>query len=157
MITGGAGQVGQIIYPELCDRYGKENVLVTDLKETNVFKKFEKLDALDAKAVNSLMENFSPDIVIHLPSLLSAMGEKHPELMEVIGIGSFKIVSQECIKRKSTLFVPSSIAVYGTTSIHDETPEKTACEPLTIYGCTKIYLELLGSYYRKKFDLDFRS
>jgi len=46
MITGGGGQVGQILYPELCERYGSENVLVTDLKPTNQFKKFEKLDAL---------------------------------------------------------------------------------------------------------------
>jgi len=88
------------------------------------------------------MHSFKPDIVIHLPSLLSAMGEKHPELMELIGIGSFKIVSQECMKLKSTLFCPSSIAVYGLTSEHDGTQEETACEPITIYGCTKVYLEL---------------
>jgi len=44
MITGGGGQVGQILYPSLCDKYGTENVLVTDIKETNLFNKFEKLD-----------------------------------------------------------------------------------------------------------------
>jgi len=44
------------------------------------------------------MTSWKPDIVIHLPSLLSAMGEKHPELMELIGIGSFKIAAQECMK-----------------------------------------------------------
>jgi len=41
----GGGQVGQILYPELCERYGSENVLVTDLKPNDQFKKFEKLDA----------------------------------------------------------------------------------------------------------------
>jgi threonine 3-dehydrogenase len=55
------------------------------------------------------------------------------------------------------LFTPSSIAVYGTSSEHNETPEETACEPSTIYGCTKVYLELLGAYYKKKHGLDFRS
>ena len=28
---------------------------------------------------------------------------------------------------------------------------------MTIYGCTKVYLELLGNYYRTKYGLDFRS
>jgi len=84
------------------------------------------------------------------------MGEKHPDLMEQIGIGSFKIVSQECINMNATMFVPSSIAVYGNTSTLDGTPEETACEPLTIYGCTKVYLELIGSYYKTKYGLDFR-
>lgn len=30
-------------------------------------------------------------------------------------------------------------------------------KPSTIYGCTKIYNELLGNYYRISHDLDFRS
>lgn len=103
------------------------------------------------------MDKFKPTLVIHLPSLLSAVGEKKPELMEMIGLGTFKIVSKGCLKNGSSLFAPSSIAVYGTTSGDDETPEVTACEPMTIYGCTKVYLELLGSYYKTKFGLDFRS
>jgi len=68
MLTGGGGQVGQILYPELCERYGSENVLVTDLKPNDMFKKFEKLDALNAEQVKSTMKSFKPDIVIHLPS-----------------------------------------------------------------------------------------
>jgi len=68
MITGGGGQVGQILYPELCERYGSENVLVTDLKPTNQFKKFEKLDALNSDQVKATMNSFKPNIVIHLPS-----------------------------------------------------------------------------------------
>jgi len=34
--------------------------------------------------------------------MIIAMGEKHPDLMEQIGIGSFKIVSQECINMNTT-------------------------------------------------------
>ena len=68
-----------------------------------------------------------------------------------------KIFQEKILTKINRLFTPSSIAVYGNSSEHNETPEETACEPSTIYGCTKVYLELLGAYYKKKHGLDFRS
>lgn len=45
MVTGGNGQIGQVIYKDLIDRFGTSNVLYTDLAETNRFDNFEQLDA----------------------------------------------------------------------------------------------------------------
>ncbi len=34
--------------------------------------------------------------------------------------------------------------------------EETAQRPATIYGCCKVFAELLGLYYHDKFGIDFR-
>jgi len=37
------------------------------------------------------------------------------------------------------------------------TKELCVQNPRSIYGCTKVFNELVGSYYHYKFGLDFRS
>ena len=37
------------------------------------------------------------------------------------------------------------------------TPADTILQPTTVYGVTKVFNELLGTYYTNKYDLNFRS
>lgn len=64
-----------------------------------------------------------------------------------------------CSERSIKLFCPSSISSYGFTDFRDKqnVNENSYQRPTTIYGVTKVYMELLGSYYQKKSGLDFRS
>lgn len=55
------------------------------------------------------------------------------------------------------LFVPSTIGAFGPESELDLTPNVTVQRPKTIYGVSKVHAELLGEYYHKRFNLDFRS
>jgi hypothetical protein len=55
------------------------------------------------------------------------------------------------------VFAPSTIAVFGPTTPQDNTPDLTIMRPTTMYGVTKVYLELLGEYYVKKVHISIIS
>ena len=63
-------------------------------------------------------------------------------------------------KHNSRIYCPSTIGAYGfynnykdRKNVHEDTYQ----QPRTIYGVTKVYMELLGQYYSSKFGVDFRS
>ena len=59
---------------------------------------------------------------------------------------------------KCQIFVPSTIGVFGGDKFPKyNTPDDTILQPETIYGVSKVFNEMMGSYYHSKFDLDFRS
>ena len=57
---------------------------------------------------------------------------------------------------KLKLFVPSTIGAFGPESPRNPTPNLCIQRPKTIYGVSKVHAELLGEYYHKRFNLDFR-
>ena len=47
---------------------------------------------------------------------------------------------------KLKIFIPSTIGAFGPESPRNPTPDMTIQRPKTIYGVSKVYAELLGSF-----------
>ena len=160
LVTGSNGQIGMELVPFLRQRYGAANVLATDIRHSPALAAggpFAYLDVTDGAALQRLVVEHGATTIVHLASLLSAVGEKNPALaMRVNARGAENVL--DCARdHGAKVFAPSTIAVFGSSTPRDMTPDPTVMRPSTIYGVTKVYLELLGDYYAQKFGVDFRS
>jgi nucleoside-diphosphate-sugar epimerase len=98
------------------------------------------------------------DAVCHLSTLLSADGEKTPDLAWAVNVGGLKNVLDVAVEGGlRQVFWPSSIAVFGPTTPRDRTPQRTVLEPNTMYGVNKLAGEGLCNYYHRRYKLDVRS
>jgi nucleoside-diphosphate-sugar epimerase len=161
LMTGAAGQIGSELAQALRAKYGRDNVLVTDvirppaaLAEAGPF---ETVDVTDGAGLDALVVKFGADTVYHLAALLSATGEKNPQKAWAVNMnGLYNVLEIGRARGLRRIFTPSSIAVFGPTTPRERTPQDTALAPTTIYGVTKVAGELLGDYYVLKYGLDVR-
>ncbi len=158
LVTGGLGQIGSNLVPFLKNKYGKENVVVADIREPdNDVSPFVKLDILDKKSLEKVIDEYDVDTIYHLAAILSAKGEKNPQLafnVNIVGLYNILEVGREFGLER--IMVPSSIAAFGPETPKDNTPNDTVLRPRTMYGISKVTGELLGLYYWEKYGLDVR-
>ena len=69
----------------------------------------------------------------------------------------FNVLDLAKEKQIDKVFWPSSIAVFGSTTPKQATPQKTIVEPETVYGISKYAGENWCQYYAKRYGLDVRS
>ena len=118
---------------------------------------YEVLDALDITAMASIVSRYRIDTIFNLVALLSAVGEKNPQLAWKINIGALTNSLEVARDRKCAVFTPSSIGAFGPSSPKDKTPQDTVMRPTTMYGVCKVTGELMGDYYHTRFGVDARS
>jgi nucleoside-diphosphate-sugar epimerase len=162
LVTGALGQIGTELTQELRRKYGRENVLATGLQPASDSAvqsdgPYAALDVTDCRAVAEIIQRHRIDVVYHLASILSGVGEKSPETAWNVNMNGLHNVL-ECARLHgvSRIFWPSSIAVFGPEAPKDQTPQETVMRPTTIYGVTKVSGELLCDYYVHHYGLDVR-
>lgn len=161
LITGALGQIGSELTSKLRNEYGKDNVIATDIRmiensEIVSNGMFEQLNVMDAETLSKLAKKHNVDTIVHLASLLSAVGEQQPQYTWKLNMSGLTNVLEICREQNLKLFTPSSIAAFGDNSPKNLTPQDTIQRPGTMYGITKVSGELLCDYYYKKFGVDTR-
>ncbi|MEG1612225.1 MAG: NAD-dependent epimerase/dehydratase family protein [Alistipes sp.] len=160
LIVGAGGQIGSELTTYLRKIYGNANVVATDVRECPMLAEngpFEVLNALDAAALDELVRRHKIDAIFNLVALLSAVGEKDPQLAWKINIGALMNSLEIARQNKCAIFTPSSIGAFGGTSPKDKTPQDTIMRPTTMYGVCKVTGELMGDYYYTRYGVDARS
>jgi nucleoside-diphosphate-sugar epimerase len=158
LVTGASGQVGSDLVLALRERYGKDNVLATDIRKSTGEQDgpFEVLDCTHHEAVDRAVRGFEADTIYHLAAILSAVGEGDPHLAYTVNLGGLENTLEVARTTGCAIFIPSSIAAFGPSTPPDPTPQITIQRPTTIYGVTKVAGELLADYYYIRFGVDAR-
>lgn len=158
LITGSSGQIGSELADALIARYGAEGVVATDILplhrsdcETAI------VDVTDGRALRSVLEGHDVGTVIHLAAILSAKGEKSPDLAFEVNVAGMKNVLDASLKAGvGKVFFPSTIGIFGPDTPKENVAIETVTRPTTMYGITKLFCEQLGKYYFAKYGLDVR-
>ncbi len=162
LVIGASGQIGIELIDKLAAQYGIEQVIATDIKPqpdiyTDGVKSFQ-LDVLDKVKLFDIIKANDVSEIYLLAALLSAVSEKKIQSAWDLNMkGLFNVLELAREKHIQRVFWPSSIAVFGSSSPMNNTPQKTILEPLTVYGISKMAGERWCEYYYEKFNVDVRS
>ncbi len=160
LVTGALGQIGTELVSSLRESYGKDNVLATDIRTPNEGSgfpdgPFSNLSVLDGTGMEKIILEEGIGTVFHLAAILSATGEKDPDLCQRVNVGGTVCVLEAARDFDLKVFAPSSIAVFGPDS-PDTALQSSPLNPTTMYGKTKVTGEILGLNYWKQYGVDVR-
>ncbi|ACB07384.1 NAD-dependent epimerase/dehydratase family protein [Candidatus Korarchaeum cryptofilum] len=160
LVLGATGQIGAELVPELRKIHGRDNVIACyHSKQPSgalLDGPVERVDVLDIKSIEGAIKKYDVDEIYHLSAILSAAGERNPQLAWRTNMDGLYNVLELAREYKLRVFWPSSIAAFGPSTPRDNTPQVTVMDPRTIYGISKYAGELLARYYAEKFDVDVR-
>lgn len=156
LVTGAGGQIGTELVAALRERYGASRVIASDRRSLADIEPFEQLDVTDGKAVLRLAGKYKVDTIIHLAAILSATAEAQPLAAWHVNMGGLLNVLEAARELNCSVFVPSSIAVFGPGAEPNGTPQTAVQRPITMYGIHKTAGELLCDYYYLKYGVDTR-
>lgn len=180
MITGSAGEIGQALIDSFTQT-DEHELLTLDLHGApeRLHGRFTHIqgDILDKNLFARLVTEYEIDTIFHLAALLSTRSEFAPELAHQVNVNGtlslLQLAAEQSQRRGEPVrfIFPSSIAAYGLPDLPTKARDFFVREwdwnyPTTMYGCNKLYCELLGAYYSQHYQqlartrpvmIDFRS
>lgn len=165
LITGAAGEIGDALIHTLV-REGEDQIVTLDLRPlpAELSSKVTHIqgDITDQALLARLVSEYEIATIYHLAALLSTRAEFTPEAAHRVNVEGtlalLKLAAEQSEWRgEPVLFMfPSSIAAYGMPNldVKGQYPMVREWEwnyPTTMYGCNKLYCELLGIYFSQHY------
>jgi threonine 3-dehydrogenase len=166
LITGAGGEIGHGLIDRLAER-GDRAIVTIDISrlDASIARKVDREvtgSILDRSLLERLIAEFEIDLVFHLAALLSTRSEFTPitahqvNVEGTLGLLEFAQHEAESHGRPVVFIYPSSVAAYGlpdlaTKASAGRVGEDQYLHPTTMYGCNKLYCELIGTYYARHY------
>jgi len=162
IITGGTGFVGSHLAESLVNK--KNDLLLISKSDTkkdnisNIQNKIihKKVNITDFKKIGRIIDDFKPDIIIHLAGQTSHSKSFEKPLNDVDSNAKSTLFLLEKIRHTN----PQCKFVLGSTFIVIGRPKKlpvdenTSCNPTTIYGTNRLASENYCKIYHEVYGLD---
>src|SRR6185436_17908169 len=136
LVIGASGQIGVELTLALRENYGGSNVIASDLREENELLKgsgpYVSIDVMNKEMLHVQVIRQNITQIYHLAAILSATGEKNPNLAWHLNMqGLLNVLEIAHEEKLQKIYWPSSIAVFGPTSPKINCPQHTVIEPST--------------------------
>ena len=164
LITGGTGFVGAHV-ARLMTKEEEKDITIFDINPST-----RLIDDIAHKVtlVRGDLGNFShvlnvvsscrPRTIFHLGGMLSVPSDAdHAASFRANAMGTFHVLEAARLLGVEQVIFSSTLATYGLDleegiAVNDYSLQR----PQLFYGTTKVFSELMGQFYRRKFGLDFR-
>jgi nucleoside-diphosphate-sugar epimerase len=166
LVTGASGEMGHGLITRVAE-VGTYDILAMDLRplEPELSRHCAAVrigDILDRHLLDRVQSEFEISGVFHLAALLSTRAEFVPEMAHEVNVqgtlGLLRVAVEEARShgRPVRFLFPSSIAVYGLPDLDAKRKagrvlEHEWLQPVTMYGCNKLYCEHLGRYFARHY------
>jgi len=168
-IIGADGFIGYSLYTRLVKKYKmlaidnlwKRNIVTSylDIQDpvTRFGKNFILLDVLNFSSLKNTLDEFNPDVIIHLGQQRSApysMGTYNDRKFTIENntIGTLNVLEYIKNKKNIHLIHIGSMGVYGYNNLHILEEGDNANDPGSLYHITKCFDQIYFKFYNKNYN-----
>ncbi|MCU0591656.1 MAG: NAD-dependent epimerase/dehydratase family protein [Desulfobacterales bacterium] len=163
LVTGGTGFIGAQVVRILLEK-GVRRPVVFDINPStklldDVADRIEVVrgDLGNFSHVLNVVKTIRPRVIYHIGGMLSVPSDADPAAsFRANAMGTFHVLEAARLFDVAQVLFSSTIATYGIDVREPIVDDYTLQRPQLFYGCTKVFSELLGQFYKRKYGLDFR-